>query len=49
MKEISTIMKKRNQISALIFFVLAITFTGCAAGKSGRGCGCPMVNKKAVG
>jgi hypothetical protein len=43
-------MKKINQISALLFFVLALTFTGCSvSGKSGRGCGCPGVNKKSVG
>jgi hypothetical protein len=43
-------MKRIKQISALLFFVLTVTFTGCSvSGKSGRGCGCPGVNKKSVG
>jgi hypothetical protein len=43
------IMKKINQISALLFFSLAIILTGCGASRSAKGCGCPMVNKKSVG
>lgn len=45
-------MKKVNQISILLFFVLTITFTGCGVmGKSGgnKKCGCPSVYKKPVG
>jgi hypothetical protein len=42
-------MKKRNQISALLFFILAITLAGCGASRSAKGCGCPMVHKKSVG
>ncbi len=42
-------MKKIYQISALLLFILAITLGGCGAGKSAKGCGCPMVNKKSVG
>jgi hypothetical protein len=49
-KEIKrVIMKKLNQISALLFFTLAIILTGCGASRSAKGCGCPMVNKKSVG
>ena len=43
-------MKKKNQISVLLFLILTATLAGCGvSGKSARGCGCPMVHKKAVG
>ncbi|HSU51411.1 MAG TPA: hypothetical protein VLJ41_12490 [Segetibacter sp.] len=42
-------MRKGRQISALLFFTLAVILSGCGAGRSAKGCGCPMVNKKSVG
>lgn len=43
-------MIKNNRLTALIFFVLALTLTACSvSGRSGKGCGCPGVHKKAVG
>jgi hypothetical protein len=45
-------MKKVNQISILLFLMLAITFSSCGVlGKSNgnKGCGCPGVSKRPVG